>query len=802
MQARRVSHSLVATAVALAAGAALALAAPLAPTSVPLAGSSFQGGDGNQATEGGLTDWDALQAAGRVGHNHDDNAEDTQFAGGTKEGDPAHWTFNTKPGGVTPGKANILDAWSAVDQPAGKTFLYLAFTRNAGTGDTFLTFELNRDHRLWTNDEGVKVPCRREGDMLVSYEISGNRPEVFLRRWHTLTTDADTGCARTGSIESSTAVTASAAQGAINPAAIANHLPGFFGATIPGAQFGEAALDLDALLGPVFGGGCYAFGSIWMHSRSSTSYTSQMQDYVAPKPIDLRTCAASGTKFFDLDADGVRDDGEPGIPGFEIFADYNGNGRLDPGEPSTVSDSSGRYVLDDIRPPNGRGYTLRERLPLSRRRATNDWVCSFPNQGTDGGFGPGIGLRCGWGPIDSATEPYARGRDFGNWYPAQLTVRKELAPASDPGRFDLLVNGQVVVGNAQDGSSATLDVPPGFYTVSEGAVAGTDPSLYASSVQCKLLTRRARTRAGTNYSGVALPAGGRATCTFRNVRAGVPAIAIDKSGPTIATAGETLHFTMLVSNPGTVPFPAGQVKVTDAGCDDAPELAGKSDGSGDDGSPGTLDPGDAWTYTCSRRTDDPGGDCQLSVVHNTATASGSVGAITDTATSAIETTLLCPDIPPPDPPNPEPPNPEPPNPEPPLPPQPSPVQPLTPVVPGQVQEPGAVRPAGARPPLAGAAGVAGLQSSKLARCVARVPRIRLRGARVSRVRVFLDGHLVRRVSTGPLQRRVAITRLGRVGAGPHRMTARVTFRLGSGTRPLILVRRFRICAAALPRFTG
>ena len=137
-----------------------------------------------------------------------------------------------------------------------------------------------------------------------------------------------------------------AAQGAINPVPIDNVLGG--PATIPAFRFGEAALDLDALLGPQFANGCYAFSSIWMHSRSSTSYTSQMQDYVAPKAIDLRTCAAEGTKFFDLDADGVRDANEPGIPGFEIFADYDNDGKLDPGEPSTVSDSSGRYVLDDI----------------------------------------------------------------------------------------------------------------------------------------------------------------------------------------------------------------------------------------------------------------------------------------------------------------------------------------------------------------------------------------------------------------------------------------------------------------------
>src|SRR3954469_4992371 len=131
--------------VGMVGGAVPALAAPLAPTSAPLAGSTFQGGDGNQVSEGPFNDWDALQSAGRVGHNDDPNGQDTSFAGGTEEGNPAAWRFTTDAaggrvtagaGGVSPGKSNILDAWAAVEQPVGgRTFLYLAFTRAAPTGD-------------------------------------------------------------------------------------------------------------------------------------------------------------------------------------------------------------------------------------------------------------------------------------------------------------------------------------------------------------------------------------------------------------------------------------------------------------------------------------------------------------------------------------------------------------------------------------------------------------------------------------------------------------------------------------------
>jgi hypothetical protein len=796
------SASLVTAMIAVLVAAALALAAPLTPTGDPLAGSDFQGADGNQASEGALIDWDALHDAGRVVHNPDANALDTAFAGGTKEGDPNQWALTTEEGGVTPGKANIHDAWSAVDQPGGTTFLYLAFTRGASTGDTFLTFELNQDERLWRNKAGEHIPCRTEGDILVSYEISGNSAEVFLRRWHTLTTDPDTGCARTGDVEAFTTVRADfEAQGAINAGQIPNVLPGFYGDAIPAVRFGEAALNLDKLLGQAFPGGCYAFGSMWMHSRASTSYSSQMQDYVAPQSIDLRTCSAAGTKFFDLDADGKRDPAEPGIPGFEIYADYNRNGELDPGEPSTVSDASGHYVLSDIRPPSGREYILRERLVQTRRRATNDWICSFPNAGTDGGFGRvSNGLRCGWGPIDVDEEPNAEHRDFGNWYPAQLTVAKELEPTSDAGRFDLLVNGEVVVPNAQDGSSVTLNVPPGLYTITEQPASGTDPDLYDSTVGCKLLTRRRHVRSGTVFEDVALAAGGRASCTFRNIRTGFPAIAIDKSGPAIAEAGDTLHYTLRVTNPGRVSFPADRVKVSDPACDHPPELVDTSDGSGPDGTPKSLDPGDLWTYSCSRKTDEPGKDCALSVVRNTATAEGTAGGSTVEDSSTIVTALTCPDVPPPDPPDPEPEPPEPIHPV--VPPQPPDPGPLTPVVPDQPRHPSAVVPPVPRPPKAGTGGVAGLVRSRLGRCVERVPRLRLRGARIGRLVVRVDGRVVQRLRSGPLQRRLTIRRHRGLDPGRHRVTVRVTFRLGSGTPPVTLTRRLTICRPVLPRFTG
>ena len=143
--------------------APLARATPLPPSVVPLPGSSFQGADGNQDDAAPRIDWQALQAAGRVSHSPDPNAEDTAFKGGSKEDEPGEWDFASEAGGVNPGKSNILDAWSTYDPQGAVAFLYLAFTRQAAVGTTFLTFELNHDSRMWNNGLAT-IPCRRTGD--------------------------------------------------------------------------------------------------------------------------------------------------------------------------------------------------------------------------------------------------------------------------------------------------------------------------------------------------------------------------------------------------------------------------------------------------------------------------------------------------------------------------------------------------------------------------------------------------------------------------------------------------------------
>ena len=65
-----------------------------------------------------------------------------------------------------------------------------------------------------------------------------------------------------------------------------------------------------------------------------------------PQQIDVPHVTITGRKFHDLDTDGVRDLGEPGLAGWTIFADFNENGLLDTGEPSAETNELGQYTLD------------------------------------------------------------------------------------------------------------------------------------------------------------------------------------------------------------------------------------------------------------------------------------------------------------------------------------------------------------------------------------------------------------------------------------------------------------------------
>jgi uncharacterized repeat protein (TIGR01451 family) len=77
----------------------------------------------------------------------------------------------------------------------------------------------------------------------------------------------------------------------------------------------------------------------------------------------------SGAKFLDLNNDGVFDDDEPGLEDWVIFLDTDGDGSLDSGETSTMTDEDGDYSFANLGPGT---YRVREVLQAGWRRTSDD----------------------------------------------------------------------------------------------------------------------------------------------------------------------------------------------------------------------------------------------------------------------------------------------------------------------------------------------------------------------------------------------------------------------------------------------
>lgn len=168
----------------------------------------------------------------------------------------------------------------------------------------------------------------------------------------------------------------------------------------------------------------------------------------------------SGLKFNDLNANGVRDATEPTLSNWQIYLDLNGNGRLEFGEPTTLTNVQGNYTFANV--PSG-NYLVREVLQPG-------WIQTTPNPG----------------PVSIVGNTNATGVNFGNnFVVASISGFKfndlNADGVNEPGEprianwpiyLDLNGNGRLDVGepstltNAQ-GNFTFTNLPPGTYLVRE-----------------------------------------------------------------------------------------------------------------------------------------------------------------------------------------------------------------------------------------------------------------------------------------------------------------------------------------------
>ncbi|MGH3053193.1 MAG: hypothetical protein ACRDM8_09600, partial [Gaiellaceae bacterium] len=211
---------------------------------------------------------------------------DDSFGQGTKEDTAVPSVVS---GSIPPNKSDLLNFGVYLETVGSNKFLNLFWHRvQEPSGTTNMDFEFNQSSTLSAN--GV-TPVRTAGDLLIQYDLSqgGTNPVLFLSRW--VTTGATSQCEASNSLPcwgtKQNLSAAGDAAGSINTSAIpAGESDGL--GPVSARTFGEAQLDFDALTGGSTA--CASFGSAYLKSRSSDSFTAALKDFIAPATLNLNNC--------------------------------------------------------------------------------------------------------------------------------------------------------------------------------------------------------------------------------------------------------------------------------------------------------------------------------------------------------------------------------------------------------------------------------------------------------------------------------------------------------------------------------
>ena len=215
---------------------------------------------------------------------------DDSFGQGTKEDDP-NPTIVT--GSIPNNKSDLKVFGVFTETAASAHFLELFWSRiNSPQGTTNMDFELNQKFcdptatptNCANNGTGVtpETPVRTNGDKLITYDLAqgGTVPTISIRTWNGSTSVWGPPTVISGGANP-------LALGSINTSPIAAADAGGIGALDP-LTFGEAAINFSALFPS--GGQCGAFGSAYLKSRASTSFTAEVKDFVAPEKVSITNC--------------------------------------------------------------------------------------------------------------------------------------------------------------------------------------------------------------------------------------------------------------------------------------------------------------------------------------------------------------------------------------------------------------------------------------------------------------------------------------------------------------------------------
>lgn len=244
---------------------------------VSLPGSNFEiDTDANiKVDDGGSSlDWANVSESRKA--DTASGATDESFGQGTKE-DTAVPTIVD--GSIPPNKSDLKFFGVYQEGATASGFLHMFWSRvQDPSGTTNMDFEFNKNRAAAGQGNGV-TPLRTAGDLLITYDLSrgGTQPILSLREWTGSAWGSETNLTASGK-----------ATGSINTSTIPAGDADGLGAHDP-RTFGEASIDLSAIFDP---NTCESFGSAYLKSRASDSFTSALKDFVPPESITLSNCGS------------------------------------------------------------------------------------------------------------------------------------------------------------------------------------------------------------------------------------------------------------------------------------------------------------------------------------------------------------------------------------------------------------------------------------------------------------------------------------------------------------------------------
>ena len=256
-------------------------------------GSTFEGGDGNLVVNtAGNTDWANVPGL-NTGIDRPSGSTDNSFGQGTKEDNAA---VTVVAGSIPPNKNDLSRFYEASQLGSnGHIYLDLAWQRLVNIGNANLDFEINQatTSGFTATATGPVSLNRTAGDLLVNYDFGGSgRPTLGLNTW--LTSAAGNTVSQCFSANvlpcwgKHATLGSSIAEGAVNTGSVVDPLQ-TGSPTLGTGLFGEADIDLTAA-GVFPANTCETFGSAFVKSRSSSSFTAEIKDFIAPIAVNISNC--------------------------------------------------------------------------------------------------------------------------------------------------------------------------------------------------------------------------------------------------------------------------------------------------------------------------------------------------------------------------------------------------------------------------------------------------------------------------------------------------------------------------------